>query len=137
MADLPPERMDDDQTPFSYVGVDCSGPSLVKQGRSTVKRYGCLFTCLTTRANHIKKLRSVDTDSYINALRCFSARRGVPKKICLDNVNRNRCNHILNRNKGLSYRDLVRENCGDGKKLWQALNRILSRSNSTVFPSYH
>ena len=85
MADLPPERMDDNQNPFSYVGVDCFGPYLVKQGRSTVKRYGCLFTCLTTRAVHIEKLRSVDTDSYINALRRFSARRGVPKKIWSDN----------------------------------------------------
>ena len=47
----------------------------------------------------------------------------------------NRCNHILNRNKGRFYRDLVSDNCGDGKKLWQALNRILSRSNSTVLPS--
>ena len=48
----------------------------------------------------------------------------------------NRCNHILNRNKGHFYRDLVSDNCGDGKKLWQALNRILSRSNSTVLPSF-
>ena len=29
----------------------------------------------------------------------------------------NRCNHILNRNKGCFYHDLVSENCGDGKKL--------------------
>ena len=42
----------------------------------------------------------------------------------------------LNRNKGRFYHDLVSENCGDGKKLWQALNRILSRSNSTVLPSF-
>ena len=48
----------------------------------------------------------------------------------------NRCNHILNRNKGRFYRDLISDNCGDGKKLWQALNRILSRSNSTVLPSF-
>ena len=48
----------------------------------------------------------------------------------------NRCNHILNRNKGCFYRDLVSDNCSDGKKLWQALNRILSRSNSTVLPSF-
>ena len=48
----------------------------------------------------------------------------------------NRCNHILNRNKGHFYRDLVSDNCGDGKKLWQALNRILSQSNSTVLPSF-
>ena len=48
----------------------------------------------------------------------------------------NRCNHILNRNKGRFYHDLVSENCGDGKKLWQALNRILSQSNTTVLPSF-
>ena len=44
----------------------------------------------------------------------------------------NRCNHILNKNKGRFYHDLVSENCSDGKKLWQALNRILSWSNTTV-----
>ena len=48
----------------------------------------------------------------------------------------NRCNHILNKNKGRFYHDLVSENCGEGKKLWQALNRILSRSNATVLPSF-
>ena len=48
----------------------------------------------------------------------------------------NRCNHILNRNKGCFYRDLVSENCGDSKRLWHALNRTLSWSNSTVLPSF-
>ena len=48
----------------------------------------------------------------------------------------NRCNHILNKNKGSFYHDLVSENCGDGKKLWQALIRILSWSNVTVLPSF-
>ena len=85
MADLPLERMDGDHPPFSYVGVDCFGPYLVKQGRSSVKRYGCLFTCLTTRAVHLEKLTSIDADSYINAVRRFSARRGMPKKIWSDN----------------------------------------------------
>ena len=47
-----------------------------------------------------------------------------------------RCNYILNRNKGHFYLDLVSENCGDGKRLWQALNRILHRSNTTVLPSF-
>ena len=37
----------------------------------------------------------------------------------------NRCNHILNKNKGGFYHELVSKNCGDGKKLWKALNRIL------------
>ena len=49
---------------------------------------------------------------------------------------KNRCNHILNKNKGRFCLDLVSKNCGNGKKLWQALNKILSRSNATVLPSF-
>ena len=43
---------------------------------------------------------------------------------------------FLTKTRGRFYHDLVSENCGDGKKLWQALNRILSHSNATVLPSY-
>ena len=35
-------------------------------------------------------------------------------------------------NKGCFYHDIVSKNCGDGKKLWQALNRILSWSYTSV-----
>ena len=48
----------------------------------------------------------------------------------------NRCNRILNRHKGRFYHDLVSKNCGDGKKLWQTLNRILSLSNTNILPSF-
>ena len=34
------------------------------------------------------------------------------------------------------YHDLVSENCGVGKKLWQTLKRILSQSNATVLPYF-
>ena len=47
MANLPEERLTPDKPPFTFVGVDYFGPIEVKQGRSHVKRYGCLFTCLT------------------------------------------------------------------------------------------
>jgi len=43
-----------------------------------VKRYGCIFKCLTIRAVHIEIAHSLDTDSFINALRRFIARRGKP-----------------------------------------------------------
>ena len=85
MADLPPERLMPKKPPFTYVGTDCFGPILVKQGRSQIKRYGCIFTCFTTRAVHIEVLASLDTDAMINALRRFISRRGCPMKIWSDN----------------------------------------------------
>jgi len=50
------------------------GPFVVKKGRKELKRYGCLFTCLACRAIHIKTANSLDTFSFINALRRFIAR---------------------------------------------------------------
>ena len=68
MADLPKERLRSGDPPFTNVGVDYFGPFYVRQGRSNVKRYGCLFTCLVVRAVHIEVVNSLDTDSFINAL---------------------------------------------------------------------
>ncbi|KAJ8034438.1 hypothetical protein HOLleu_21279 [Holothuria leucospilota] len=71
MADLPTERVEDSTPPCSYVGIDVFGPFYVRLGRSEVKRYGCLFTCLSIRAIHVEKLDSLDTDTFINAFRRF------------------------------------------------------------------
>ena len=85
MADLPFHRVIPDKPSFSYVSVDCFGPFVVKRGRSQVKRYGCLFTCLTMRAIHTGKLDSLEADSFINAFVRFCTRRGVPEKVRSDN----------------------------------------------------
>ena len=85
MADLPKERLATDQPPFTNVGVDCFGPFTVKLGRRESKRYGCIFTCLTSRAVHIEVLDSMGTSSFINALHRFISRRGNPQTICSDN----------------------------------------------------
>ena len=85
MANLPEERLTPNQPPFSRVGVDCFGPFFVKQGRSKLKRYGVLFTCLVTRAVHIEVAHSLDTSSFINCLRRFVARRGQVSEIRSDN----------------------------------------------------
>ena len=59
MADLPKERLMSGDPPFSHIGVDYFGPLYVRQGRSNVKRYGCLFTCLVIRAVHIEVVHSL------------------------------------------------------------------------------
>ena len=85
MADLPSDRVSAGEPPFTYVGVDYFGPFDIKRGRSLVKRYGVIFTCLTIRAVHIEVASSLDTDSFINALRRFIARRGQIKELRSDN----------------------------------------------------
>lgn len=71
--------------PFSYVGVDYFGPFDIKRGRSLVRRYGVIFTCLVIRAVHTAVASCLDTDSFKNALQCFIARRGQVKELHSDN----------------------------------------------------
>ena len=85
MADLPPDRVTPDKPPFTFVGVDCFGPFWIKRARSQVKRYGVLFTCLVTRAIHLEVAQSMDTDSFVNSMRRFIARRGIPEVMRSDN----------------------------------------------------
>ena len=85
IADLPGCRVQTDKPPFYKVGVDYFGPFLVKQGKSWIKRYGCIFSYLTTRAVHIEVASDLSTDSSINALKRFITRRGQPNEIFCDN----------------------------------------------------
>ncbi|XP_023807806.1 uncharacterized protein LOC111946881 [Oryzias latipes] len=84
MADLPLSRLRLNQPPFFSTGVDCFGPMQVKIGRRNEKRWGLLFKCLTTRAVHIEVLSSINTDSFLMALRRFVSRRGKPAEILCD-----------------------------------------------------
>ena len=83
MADLPRDRTKVYEPPFTSVRIDYFGPFEVKQGKSCVKRWGCLFTCLSVRAVHIEIVLSLNTDAMINALR-FISLRGYPKEIRSD-----------------------------------------------------
>lgn len=85
MADLPLERVMPDNAPFTDVGVDYFGPIDVKKGRSLLKRYGVIFTCLTSRAVHLEVAYTLDADSCINAIRRFVCRRGPVSSIRSDN----------------------------------------------------
>ncbi|KAL7840982.1 hypothetical protein SRHO_G00246730 [Serrasalmus rhombeus] len=85
MADLPLERLIPDLPPFTNVGVDYFGPFEVKRGRSFVKRYGVIFTCMASRAIHLEVAYSLDTDACINAIRRFICRRGQVSHLRSDN----------------------------------------------------
>ena len=75
------------QPAFSNTGVDFFGPIYISRGRGKIKekRYGVIFTCLSSRAIHIEVAYSLDVDSFINALRRFISRRGPVTSIRSDN----------------------------------------------------
>jgi hypothetical protein len=85
IANVPVVRLKSDDPPFSRTGTDFFGPFEVKQGRSVVKRYGVISTCMATRAVHLAMELSLDTDSSVNAVRRFIARRRHPCFIITDN----------------------------------------------------
>ena len=85
MADLPKERVTPGDPPFTNVGVDFFGTFEIKRGRAAVKQYGVVFTCLNIRAIHIEVAQTLNTDSCINAITRFIARRGPIQVMRSDN----------------------------------------------------
>ena len=85
MSDLPTERLQS-APPFTYCGIDVFGPFFIKIRRSTVKRYGLMITCLSSRAVHLEVVHTLETDSFIMALRRFLSKRGPVRMIRSDNA---------------------------------------------------
>ena len=83
MSDLPEDRLES-SPPFTYCAVDYCGPWHVKEGRKEVKKYIALFTCMASRAVHLEVSNSLETDSFINALRPFICRRGPVRQLRSD-----------------------------------------------------
>ena len=83
MSDLPEDRLEP-APPFTYCGVNFFGPWTIKGGRKELKRYGVLFTCMGCRAIHLETVITMETDSFINALRRFLLIRGPIRKLRSD-----------------------------------------------------
>ena len=85
MSYLPDDRLNP-APPFSYSNVDCFGPFIVREKRSSVKRYGVLLTCMGSRTVHLHldTANSLDSSSFINALSHFMNRRGVVRQLRCD-----------------------------------------------------
>ena len=52
---------------------------MVKHGRGSVKRYGCIFVCMASRAIHLELAQFLETDDCIMVLRRFLNIRGNVK----------------------------------------------------------
>uniref|UniRef100_A0ABD2W2Q2 Integrase catalytic domain-containing protein n=1 Tax=Trichogramma kaykai TaxID=54128 RepID=A0ABD2W2Q2_9HYME len=88
MAVLPRARLAFRLKPFTHCGLDYIGLYGVKVGRRIDKRWGALFTCMTTRAIHLELTHTLNADSAIMALRRFAARRGTPSIVyCYNGTN--------------------------------------------------
>ena len=83
MANLPTDKPKS-EAPFTYCSVDYFGPWHIKQGRKELKRYGVLFTCLSSRAIYLEVAKTLETSSLIIVLRCFLARRGPIRQLRSD-----------------------------------------------------
>ncbi|XP_076389575.1 uncharacterized protein LOC143264787 [Megachile rotundata] len=117
MAALPAGRLAYRERPFTHCGIDYFGPMHVKIGRRREKRWGVIFTCLTTRAIYLEMAHSLSASSAIMALRRLTARRGSPSVIYSDNAT-----NFAKASKEL--RDAIANIDVDKQKEYAAANRI-------------
>ena len=86
LSELPSERITAMQPAFYHTSVDYFGPIEVKLTRNTTtKRYGALFTCMSTRCVHLEVAESLSTPDFLQVLHKMMARRGEPRSIYSDN----------------------------------------------------
>lgn len=88
MSDLPIDRVTV-CPPFTYVGVDVFGPWTISSrrtrgGLASSKRWAVIFTCLGIRAIHVEVIETMESSSFINALRRFISIRGPVKQLRSD-----------------------------------------------------
>ena len=91
MADLPEPRVEE-AVPFFHTGTDFFGPLLAKEkkhrNRSSIKVYGCVFICMSTKTVHFEIVGDLTTDSFLAAFKRFIGRRGsllicIPIKVLI------------------------------------------------------
>ena len=76
---------DNKHPPINHTGVEYFGQFYVPVRKSTEKRWGFLFTCLTARAVHLETVPSLDTSSSVMGIERFIMRRGTPRTNWSDN----------------------------------------------------
>uniref|UniRef100_A0A8L8KTV9 Integrase catalytic domain-containing protein n=1 Tax=Heligmosomoides polygyrus TaxID=6339 RepID=A0A8L8KTV9_HELPZ len=109
--------------PFQHTGLDFFDLPSCSEGGNQVKLYGCIFTCTVTRLIHLEVVRSMAVGDFLNALRRFIARKGVPESITCDNAPTFLLSgNILKNFQALQYRqqvvDAFHSSCQITEKFW-------------------
>ena len=86
MASLPTSRLRPSLRAFVTSAFDFTGPFITVQGRGKGCENLCLFTCLASRAVHLKMAYGLDTDSFLNAFYRVASRRGIPEELFSDSI---------------------------------------------------
>ena len=88
MGQLPAARITPDH-PFETTGIDFAGPFTLKLARTRrpvlVKGSLAIYVCFVTRAVHLEPVSDLTTEAFLASLRCFVARRGLPRDLHTDN----------------------------------------------------
>lgn len=85
-ADIPDSRLSR-KIPFECTGIDFFGPIKIQgDGGAEMSVWALIFTCLVTRMIHLQPVTSLGTETFLNELRKFAARRGCPREILCDNA---------------------------------------------------
>lgn len=88
MGDLPDARISMSPA-FTNVGIDYGGPFMLKdrstRGAKIIKAYICLIVCMCTKAVHLELVTDLTTSAFLNTIKRFISRRGLPNNIYSDN----------------------------------------------------
>lgn len=142
MADLPKERLVPHHPSFTFTGLNFFGPFYVKRARSVIKVYGCIFVCFNSRAVHIEDVSSLETGTFILALRRFISVCGCPKEIWSDNgTNFTGAERELWRLVRELYEEQIRRELHSNSvewfryrlpSVWKAMNAVLSKPGTAI-----
>ena len=76
MAPLPVARFQPRSHVFTYAASDLTGPFSVVVGRSTVKRWLCVFVCMVTTTVRVEVAADLSASTFVNVFRRFLCSTG-------------------------------------------------------------
>ena len=79
------EERTGDTAPFAFIVMDMFSPFVTKEGKKELKRYGAVFTCLSSRAIRLEAVHSVETVPFIMCMWRFIECCGNMKMLRYDN----------------------------------------------------